>query len=393
MAHAYLRALSKSPTRPIVSQDDNLSFKSEDRLEQMRARMGLSVSPSPNICASTPPMPVTSPALRLQDTIKHNSGTQNVQTGSVRKQLVAKLGSLNSPSKWNAEEGSSFPSAPVASTPTLLPFTSSTIMNGATNGLDSAALRVEVGSTSIQGGSSVCISSQEHGAPDIDLKMPDEKFMEYFVGMCLITSGIDLQPLFGWTRALFGPNLSAECSPNSSVNDSDILYGNVLGLNSPGSSTPSGSPPDTLDDNAPNDNTQDCSNPDGSALGKSHPVLEVDEETKELWERWEEENEKAIQDCIKEEKAHQEREDERAWSPRRIILTNVAAGAEAEDIVEAYRGLQIVRIRFVDGRTRVARTQTAHVDFATRTLAQIAASIKVATIFGLVVEARLAVDH
>ncbi|KAH8731331.1 hypothetical protein GQ44DRAFT_698563 [Phaeosphaeriaceae sp. PMI808] len=112
------------------------------------------------------------------------------------------------------------------------------------------------------------------------------------------------------------------------------------------------------------------------------------EEKKEAWDQAERNLEELIQQVIHEENSYQ-----RARLPCRLLVLNIAAGAKERDLYEFfYRFRSSVRnIKILPSRDPISRTQIAHVDMSTRSIA-LEASYMTNNIFGLIPKIKLAVE-
>ncbi|KAH4005146.1 hypothetical protein HBI13_024800 [Parastagonospora nodorum] len=99
-------------------------------------------------------------------------------------------------------------------------------------------------------------------------------------------------------------------------------------------------------------------------------IAQVTEETKHYW---------GIQDEVR--------------LPCRVIISNIAAGADVGDLQEFFRSFRFVveEIRMLPGRDPVKRTKVAHMDMVSRHYA-IQASFMTGSIFGLMLKIELAVE-
>ncbi|KAF1953829.1 hypothetical protein CC80DRAFT_595399 [Byssothecium circinans] len=95
-----------------------------------------------------------------------------------------------------------------------------------------------------------------------------------------------------------------------------------------------------------------------------------------------------------EDEAIQLATEEQACLPRRLVVTNIAADADEEELEELFKDFkwEICRITILDERDPVKRTQTAYIDMDRREAARFASFI-FGFIYGLRVDIRLAVEN
>ncbi|KAF2134199.1 hypothetical protein P153DRAFT_106817 [Dothidotthia symphoricarpi CBS 119687] len=119
---------------------------------------------------------------------------------------------------------------------------------------------------------------------------------------------------------------------------------------------------------------------------------EAQQQKEEFMRQAREELETIIHKAVEEEKIYYEGE-EKSRLPRRLVVSNIAAGAVKEDLIESFsqHRWEIQEVRLLKQRDPIKRTQMAHIDFWKRKAA-VEASFKIADIFGLCVNTRLAVE-